>query len=89
MKVNLTAEQRKKIHDLWFIYGNRGIKANHNQHRFIQMILEENIFDYEKKTLYFSKKAKKAAKMIDPERKFNSYCISDECFNLIAEIILV
>lgn len=38
---NITGEQRWKLNRLWFIYGNRGKKHNHANHRFIQCLLEE------------------------------------------------
>jgi hypothetical protein len=87
VEIILTATQRKKIEELWFIYGNNGTKSNFNQHRFIQMILEEGLFDVNKKTQFFSKKAANVAKIIQPKSSYNNYIISDECYNEINDII--
>jgi ribosome recycling factor len=40
--IQLTAEQRKALEKLWFIYGNQGKKHTHHNHRFIQNFLEHN-----------------------------------------------
>ena len=37
-KIILSDSQKEKLHKIWFIYGNRGKKCNHNQHRFIQNV---------------------------------------------------
>lgn len=39
-KIILSEEQRDKLSDLWFIFGNNGKKCNHGNHKFIQNILE-------------------------------------------------
>ena len=88
MKVEISNEQRKELLKLWHLYGNHGDKANFNQHRFIQIILETGNFDKEKKTVYFSKNSKNAAKKILPKRNFNNYEISDECFEAVKNILL-
>lgn len=36
----ITDEQRNKLNNLWFIYGNNGDKHSHCNHRFIQNFLE-------------------------------------------------
>ena len=39
-KVELTAGQRARLENLWFIYGNRGPKSTMENHGFIQGFLE-------------------------------------------------
>lgn len=39
-QISLTVAQRKELNNLWFIYGNKGKKHTHGNHRFIQNILE-------------------------------------------------
>lgn len=41
-KVELTPEQRGKLEELWFIYGNHGKKHSMRGHRFIQCFLEQD-----------------------------------------------
>ena len=36
----LTKEQIKQLEKLWFIYGNKGKKHTHHNHRFIQNFIE-------------------------------------------------
>jgi hypothetical protein len=36
----LTEEQRGKLEDIWFIYGNHGSKMTPGNHQFIQGLLE-------------------------------------------------
>lgn len=38
--INISEEQRQKLHKLWFVYGNNGKKHSHVNHRYIQNILE-------------------------------------------------
>ena len=38
--VHLTNTQRRRLEDLWFIYGNHGSKMNYQDHGFIQGFLE-------------------------------------------------
>jgi len=38
--VQLTNTQRRRLEDLWFIYGNHGSKMNYQDHGFIQGFLE-------------------------------------------------
>ena len=38
--VQLTNAQRRRLEDLWFIYGNHGSKMNYQDHGFIQGFLE-------------------------------------------------
>ncbi len=38
--VHLTNTQRRRLEDLWFIYGNHGAKMNYQDHGFIQGFLE-------------------------------------------------
>lgn len=40
-KIELTTKQRRKLEDLWFIYGNGGSKHSQEGHKFIQHILEQ------------------------------------------------
>ena len=40
-KITLTAGQRKRLEDLWFVYGNGGEKHTVPGHRFIQVLLEQ------------------------------------------------
>lgn len=37
----LTDEQREALVKLWFVYGNKGPKHSHAQHKWIQGILEQ------------------------------------------------
>lgn len=39
-KIELTHEQRSKLLDLWFKYGNNGSRHTMGNHKFIQNILE-------------------------------------------------
>lgn len=41
-KVVLTERQRRKLEDLWFVYGNHGPKATMENHGFIQGFLERD-----------------------------------------------
>lgn len=41
--VILTPEQRKRLEDLWFRYGNYGPKTTPGNHYFIQRLLEQGI----------------------------------------------
>jgi hypothetical protein len=41
--ITLTLEQRRKLENLWFIYGNYGPKTTPGNHSFIQVILEQGI----------------------------------------------
>ena len=41
--VTLTVEQRKRIENLWFRYGNYGPKTTRGNHHFIQRLLEQGI----------------------------------------------
>lgn len=43
--VTLTSEQRRKLEELWFVYGNHGPKSTLRRHRFIQGFLKHG-FDY-------------------------------------------
>lgn len=38
--IEMTEQQRKALHKLWFIYGNNGKKHTHCNHRYIQNLLE-------------------------------------------------
>lgn len=40
MKIQLTTIQRKKLEDLWFVYGNNGPKSTLRRHKFIQGFVE-------------------------------------------------
>ena len=41
-KVELTDEQRGRLENLWFVYGNHGPKATMENHGFIQGFLERD-----------------------------------------------
>jgi len=40
--MNINKKQRKKLEDLWFVYGNNGEKHTMANHKFIQGFLEHN-----------------------------------------------
>lgn len=46
MNIELSADQRKQLEDLWFIYGNGGRKSNLSNHKFIQGLLEYKSLHY-------------------------------------------
>lgn len=46
-EIALSEEQLKKLNKLWFIYGNKGKKHTHYNHRYIQNLLEKNENDEE------------------------------------------
>lgn len=41
--VRLTREQRARLEDLWFLYGNYGSKSTPGNHSFIQRLIENGI----------------------------------------------
>jgi len=41
--IDITAEQRHALRELWFVYGNNGKKHNDGDHKFIQRILADEI----------------------------------------------
>lgn len=43
VKVEINANQRRNLEDLWFVYGNHGKKHTMSSHRFIQEILEKGM----------------------------------------------
>lgn len=81
----LTKGQREALNVLWHIYGNQGSKSNHNQHRFIQTILEHGV--YNKGWLNKSPRMTYAAKTISPNNNFNDYLVSDECIQVVDKIL--
>ena len=57
--MNITPEQINQLNNVWFIYGNNGLKHTHGNHKFIQHVLQGS--DYRK--LY--KPTKKCMKVVD------------------------
>lgn len=47
--VELTEEQRSRLENLWFVFGNRGQKTSPANHNFIQRLLENG---YDERPLY-------------------------------------
>ena len=45
--IKLNKTQRKRLEDLWFVYGNRGAKHTWGNHRFIQELLQSGMDDRE------------------------------------------
>lgn len=41
--VSLTPDQRERLEDCWFVYGNHGPKTTPGNHQFIQSILEHGL----------------------------------------------
>ena len=42
-RVTITDDQRSRLEDIWFVFGNRGSKRTPGNHTFIQMILEQGL----------------------------------------------
>mgnify|MGYP003449840899 CR=1 FL=1 len=83
----LTLNQQTALKELWHLYGNNGQKANFAQHRFIQAILEQGIYD--EGWLSKGSKMKKASKAIAPKLNFNGYLVSDECVLAVNEVLKI
>ncbi len=47
--IQLTKSQKKKLEDIWFVYGNRGPKHSERGHKFIQRFLD---MGYDLRSLY-------------------------------------
>ena len=80
-QIELTEYQRKKLMGLWFIYGNKGKKHTHHNHRYIQNILEhgEDTEDFYRN----ADKTRTAMASIDWE----VIKITDECVNAVKEVL--
>ena len=83
--IALREDQFRAMEKLWHIYGNHGPKSNHNQHRFIQTILEKGTYD--KRWLVQTRRMQNAAMQISPKSNFNDYLVSEECVEKVDEII--
>jgi hypothetical protein len=42
-RVTITDDQRSRLEDIWFVYGNRGSKRTPGNHQFIQGLLEHGL----------------------------------------------
>lgn len=78
--ITLTDKERADLNMLWHLYGNNGPKSNFNQHRFIQTILEKEVYD---PIPWSGVKSRKAAKSVDPGNSFNDYVLSFECLTAV------
>lgn len=83
--IALREDQIAEMCKLWHIYGNNGSRSNHNQHRFIQTILEKGTYD--KRWLAKTQRMRDAAMQIAPNNNFNDYLVSEECVEKVNEII--
>jgi len=80
-KIILTAEQRKQLTKLWFIYGNNGKKHTHQNHRYIQNILEHGE-DTEK---FYRNADRTISDKVG--RDWSTIEITDECVNEVKAIL--
>lgn len=81
--VQITEDQKKRLIKLWFIYGNRGKKHTHHNHRFIQ-----NFIEHGEDTEEFYRNA-------DSERTkhggidWNTIKLTDECVDAVRAVLNV
>ncbi len=82
MNINLTKSQKEKLRELWFIYGNSGVKCTLLNHKLIQGFVEYN---EDRREDY-----KNANKNIEDSRGKEfaiNNGITQECLNAISNII--
>jgi hypothetical protein len=80
-KYTLTEDQKKGLMKLWFIYGNRGKKHSHGNHRFIQCILEHG---EDEREFYRNMDLSRMVKAgVDP----NTQKITQECIDKVDEVL--
>jgi predicted DNA-binding protein len=79
--IELTEEQYKKLHNLWFVYGNNGKKHTHHNHRYIQNILEHG-----EDTKDFYLNADKTM-TVKAGIRWETIAITQECIDKVDEIL--
>ena len=77
----ITEEQKKELIKLWFIYGNKGKKHTHHNHRFIQNFIEQG-----EDTEEFYRKADKTI-TIRAGIDWNTIKLTDECVDAVRAIL--
>lgn len=78
----LTADQRKKLEALWFIYGNGGKKATLGNHKFIQGLLEHGENNLKTYKDGYQNMIDRFGKKTADEKK-----LTDECVEAVMNII--
>jgi hypothetical protein len=79
--INVTKEQHDKLYKLWFVYGNNGKKHTHQNHRFIQNILEHN---EDSREFYLNSDRTKTSQL---GRDWSKIELTQECIDAVDEIL--
>lgn len=70
----MTEEQRVELKKIWFLYGNKGKKHTHFNHRFIQNLIEH---DEDTRDFYLE----------SPQQKNPLLMLTAECINRVDQIL--
>jgi len=79
--IELTETQRELLLKLWFVYGNKGKKHTHHNHRFIQNFLESG-----KDTEEFYRGADKT-RTVKAGIDWDTIKLTDECVSEVRKIL--
>ncbi len=79
--ITFTDSQRTLLNKLWFVFGNNGEKHTHNNHRFIQNLLETG---EDTRNFYLNADF---SRRLNVGQKIENLILTEECINEVDKIL--